>query len=370
VFFVYYFKPQMRLFPLLALSNVLLGFELSLHRVAPTSKSILFPKLNKLYKYTAFSTDRRRPSTDVSKQCISDILSDSVSVWCIHPQLSCDVLGDDHIKWVIHIDHDIEHMCYPSSCSGNDIEYLYAWEMEELNSAAKYCSFNCPAIEFNINGTSEDDQKMAVSGMYNYADLSYECAGAAAMVEISTCEETGTCPSNATGLTTCELHYEDRLTYANLGLTWKGIGHLCLPDECTNERNLEKLEDFHYAFLTYKSGEHLTPEETREGFLVEYSCPTPTDEQGNHDDNEEEEEHQSEGAGEAQPSEQQTSSRNYSRYVLILGVTSAVLFVLCLFAICMIRIYRGRGVIMTPIVAVELNNRETFATLCEISSSK
>jgi len=403
----------MRLFPLLAFSNILLGFELPLHRLAPTSKSMLFPKLNKLHKYPAFSTDRRRPSNGVSDQCISDIFSDSVAVWCIHPQVSCGVLGPDHTKWVIHIDNDIEHMCYPSSCSGNDLEYLYTWEMEDLNSAAKYCTLNCPAIEFNINGTSDDGQKMAVSGMYNYADLSYDCAGAAAMVEISTCEETGTCPSDANGLTTCELHYEDSLSYANMGLTWKVIGYNCLPDECTDEENLKKMEDFHYALLTYyqllKNGVYLSPEETREGYLVEYSCPTPTDEEGNRDDEDEEhekdepseeevqpseeetqppeekdqpskeeedqrseleeEEKQSEGEGEGQPSKQHTSSRNYSSYVLIVGVTSAVLLVLFVFAICMIRVYRGGGVTMTPIISVELNSRETFTTLCDISTS-
>jgi len=337
----------MRLFPLVALSNVLLGFDLSLPRDAPTSMSMLFPKLNKLHEYTALSADRRRSPTGVSDQCISDM--DSDSVWCIHPQVSCDVLGNSHTKWVIHIDNDIEHMCYPSSCSGNDIESLYIWEMQQLNSAAKYCTLDCPAIEFNINGTSEDDQKMAVSGMYNYADLSYDCAGAAAMVEISSCEETGACPSDTNGLTTCDLHYEDRLSYDNMGLTWKVIGQHCFPDECTNERNLEKLEDFHYAWLTYyqrwKNGLYLTPEETREGYLVEYSCPTP------------------------KPSKKQTSSRNYSSYILVLGVTSAVLFVLFLFAICMIRIYRGGGVRMTPIISVELNSRQTFNTLREISTS-
>jgi len=353
----------MRLFPLVALSNVLLGSDLSLPRVAPTSKSMLFPKLNKLHEYTALSADRRRSPTGVSDQCISDM--DSDSVWCIHPEVSCDVLGNSHTKWVIHIDNDIEHMCYPSSCSGNDIESLYIWEMQQLNSAAKYCTLDCPAIVFNITGTSEDDQKMAISGMYNYADLSYDCAGAAAMVEISSCEETGTCPSDVNGLTTCTLYYEDRLTYAHLGMNWRVIGKHCLPDECTNKANLEKLEDFHYAWLTYfqreENGVYLTPEETRGGYLVEYVCPPITDGQGNRDDEGKEDK--------VQPSKEQTSSRNYSSYVLIFGVTSAVLFVLCLCAICMIRIKRGGGVMMTPTVSIELNNRETFATLCEVSTS-
>jgi len=340
----------MRHFPLLALTNVLLGFDLPLRRVAPTSKSMQFPILNKTNKHADLSADRRR-SYGLSDQCYYDIFY-ALYIWCIPARLSCDVLGDDHTKWVIHIDNDIEHMCYPSSCSGNDIQLFYTWEMGQLDSAAKYCTLDCPEIEFNITGTSEDDQKMALSGMYNYADLSYECAGAAAMVEISRCEERGACPNGTNGLTTCTVHFEDKLSYAHRGQIWKDMGMQCLPDECIDSANLAKMEDFEYAWIILQlrdSGLYLTAEEVREWFVVDYSCPT--------------------AEGEAQPSKEQKSSQNYSSYVLILGVTSAVLFVLCLLAICMLRIYRNGGVRMTPIISVELNNRETFTAVRDFPMS-
>jgi len=338
---------MMRHFLLIALTDVLLGFDLSLKKVTPTSKNLLYPSLNNLNKHPALSAWRRR-SPRLSAECNSDIHSDSV--WCIDPQVSCDVLGEDHTKWVIHIDHYNEHMCYPSSCSANDLEQLYTWWLRELNSAAQYCTFDCPAIKFDIDAISEDGERMAFNGMYRYADLSYDCAGAAAMVEISMCEETGACPNNTDGLTTCTVHFEDR-TLAHLGMKWKFIGQDCFSNECITESNLEKLEDYHYAWLTHfqleDNGVHYTPEEIRKGYLVEYSCPTTNP-----------------SSPTANP-----STRNYSNYVLIFGVTSGALFLLCVLAICFLRIYRGGGVTMTPIVSVELNNRETFTRVCAISTS-
>jgi len=348
---------MMRHFLLITLITVLLGIEIPLHQAAPAFGDMLFPMLNNLGKHPALSLDRRRLSEGLSSECSSDIYSDKI--WCINSQISCNVLGDDHTKWVIQIDHDTEYMCYPSSCSASDMEQLYSWEMEHLNASAKYCSLECPPIEFDISGTSEDGQTMSINGMYNYADLSYDCAGAAAMTEISMCEETGACPSDADGLTTCTLNFEDRLTYAQLDLTWKSVGQLCLPNECTNEANLEKLEDFHYAFLTYLeewlNNLYLTAEEIRDGYLVDYSCPTTTDSEEKNNDS---------------PEEEDTSSHKYSNYVLIFGVISALLFVLCLGAFCALRIYRGGGVVMTPIIAVELNSRETFARLGSVAGAK
>jgi len=338
----------------IALINVLLGFDLPLRRIMPAS-GVLFPMLNNLLKHPALSPDRRRLSEGLSSQCGIDIYSDSI--WCIDAQISCDVLGDDHTKWVIQIDHDTEYMCYPSSCSADDLEQLFIWEMEHFNVSAKYCTLDCPPIEFDVTGTSEDGQIMTISGMYNYADLSYDCAGAAAMTEISRCEETGACPGDSDGLTTCTLSYEDRLSYAWLDLTWKGIGQLCLPNECTNEANLLKMEDFYYAWLINlekeRNGLSFTAEEIRVGYFVDYSCPT--------NDAEERTDNSSEEQG-------QTSSQKYSNYVLIFGIISALLFVLCVLAICALRIYRGGGVVMTPIIAVELNNRHTFAQLGSVMS--
>jgi len=334
---------MIRHFLLIALINVLLGFDLSSRSIVPSS-GVLFP--NNLLKHPALNPDRRRLSEGLSPECRIDIYSDSI--WCVDAQSSCDVLGDDHTKWEIHIDHDTEHMCYPSSCSSDDLEQLYTWEMEHLNASAKYCSLDCPAIEFDVDGTSEDGQTMTISGMYNYADLSYDCAGAAVMTEISRCEETGACPGGSVGLTTCTLSFEDRLSYAHLDLTWKGIGQLCLPNECTNEANLLKLEDFYYAWLRYleqeRYGLYFTAEEIRDGYVVDYSCPTTN------------------------KPEEQTSSQKYANYVLIFGIISALLFVLCVLAICALRFYRGGGVTMTPVIAVELNNRQTFASLGSVMS--
>jgi len=339
---------MMRHYLLIALIDVLLGFDFPINKVAPMTKSFLLPSLNNLPWHAALSMGRRRSSGYLSDECSSDIQSDSI--WCIDPRFSCDGLEGDHTKWVIHIDHYNEHMCYPSSCSANDLKQLYLWYLEQLNSTAQYCTFDCPPIKFNVSATSEDDETMEISGMYRYADLSYDCVGAAAMVEISMCEETGACPSDADGLTTCTLHFEDRLRYAEAGMRLKMIGQECLSNECITEANLEKLEDYLYAWLIHLQLVHndlyFTPEEIRAGYLVKYSCPTLNS-----------------------TIEEKTSSQNYSNYVLIFGVTSGALFLFCVLAICFLRIYRGGGVTMTPIISVELNNRETFTAVYDISNS-
>jgi len=327
---------MIRHFFLIPLINVLLGYDLSLRRLVPAS-GVLLSELNNLLKQPDLSPDRRRFSEGLSSECSTDI--DLDGIWCIAAQDTCDVLWEDnHTKWVIQIDHDTEHMCYPSSCSVDDLEQLWILEMEYLNASAKYCTLDCPAIEFDVIGTSEDGHAMTISGMYNYANLSYDCAGATAMTEISICEEMGACPGDSVGLTTCTLSFEE-LWNAHLGLERKSIGQLCLANECTNEANLLKMEDFLYAQLTHRLEEknwHFTAEEIRNGYFVDFSCPD--------------------------------NSSKYSNYVLIFGIISAVLFVLCLLAICALRIYRGEGVVMTPIIAVELNNRLTFAELESVIS--
>jgi len=335
---------MVRHFLFIVLINVLLGYDLSLRRIVP-AYGVLLPKLNNLLKHPALSPYRRRLSEGFSSECRSDI--DSDSIWCVGAPVSCDVLGDDHTKWVIQVDHDTEYMCYPSSCSADDLEQLYIWEMEHLNASAKYCTLDCPAIEFDVTGKSEYGQTMTISGMYKYADLSYDCAGAAAMTEISECEEQGACPGDSDNLTTCTLSFEE-LWYAHLGLKKKSTGQLCLPNECTDEANLLKMEDFLYAWLTHFelewNGLSFTVEEIRDGYFVDYSCPTNNS------------------------PEEQGHSQKYSNYILIFGIISALFFVLCVFAICALRIYRGGGVTMTPVISVELNNRQTFAQLGSVIS--
>merc|ERR1712183_407391 len=113
------------------------------------------------------------------------------------------------------------------------------------------------------------------------------------MNDISRCEETGPCSDENNGLTTCIFYHEDRLTYAHVDWTWKTNGHICLPDECTDEANLEKLEDFHYAILTWlerkQNNLYLTAEQIREGYLVDYSCSTSDENEKDSDEQEEEE---------------------------------------------------------------------------------
>jgi len=299
---------------------------------------------------------RRRLSEGLSDDCFDDIVE--YGVWCLlDPSYECSGLQPEYTKWVIQIDHDTEHMCYPSVCTARDLEYLFSAEMSHLNNSAKYCSFECPPIKFDISGYSEEGQMMNISGLYNYADLSYECAGAAAVTEISRCEETGACPDDVNGLTTCTLHYEDRLTYAHIDKTWKGKGKACLPDECTNEWNLERMEDFLYAYLRfyeeYQNGLYLTSDEIREGYSVDYVCPidsmdNPIDPMDNPID----------------PMDKEESKSNLSKYVTIFGIVTALLFTICLGAFCVLRLYRGFS--STPIVTIEFHNRGTFARLGSI----
>lgn len=352
---------MMRNFLFITLISFVVGINVPLDKKAATvSEVIQFPLRSSLGRQQALGLNRRRPSGSMSFECYRDIFSDGI--WCISADISCDVLGNDHTKWVIQIDHDTEYICYPSSCSATDLETYWTMEMEIRNASARYCSLECPAIEFDISGTSEDGQTMSINGKYHYADLSYECAGAAAATEISRCDVTDSCPNHVDGVTTCSFNFEDRLSYAHLNQTWKSSSQACFPDECTDESNLEKLEDFEYAFLTFleeqQYGIYFTPEEIREGYLVDWSCPTspvPTSEPTTPVPT-------TEPTTPVPTTAAPTSevSHTYSKYVSIFGVIAALLFVLCLGAICYLRICRGGGVVMTPIIGLELNNREAF----------
>jgi len=346
---------MMQDFLFIMLVNFVLGTNFSMYDPAGNN---LYSVPNWFFNHPVLGWERRRTSGSISYGCIRDI--DKDSIWCVtDSDFNCGVLRGDHTKWVIQIDHDTEWMCYPSSCSASDIQYLYSTQMEWTNSSAKYCTLECPAIEFDINGTSEDGQSMSISGMVNYADLSYDCAGAAAVTEITTCEESGACPSDAIGLTTCTITFEDRRIFAHLNRTWKYNGDICLPHECTDDTNLEKMEDFLYAYLTYLEsvdGVILTAVEIRNGYLVDFSCPVrnETNETSNGVDTPD---------GDDTPhKDEDTSSHKYSKYVLMFGISSAVLLALCFIAMCFLRARRG-GVVMTPIIAVEFHNRETVAVV-------
>lgn len=120
--------------------------------------------------------------------------------------------------------------------------------MEHLDASASYCSLGCPAIQYNISGTSEDGQTWSVDGMYHSANLSYDCAGAVALTEISMCQERGSCPNSANGVTTCSKYFDVRVSLANQNLTQKS--QICLPDECTDGANLEKMEGLRLRYAS------------------------------------------------------------------------------------------------------------------------
>jgi len=282
---------------------------------------------------------RRRLSENFSDDCKNDILEHGIGC-VLNPDYDCGGFHTDYAKWVIQIDHDTEYMCFPSACTGSDLEFFFSSELTHLNASARYCSLDCPPINFDISGFSDEGEQISISGMYHYANLSYDCAGAAALTEISWCEETGSCPSDATGLTTCTIHFEDSLTYAHMDRTWRDQGKVCLPDQCTNEENLERMEDFFYAFLRYyweyEYGLLLTSEQIRDGYLVDYVCP---------------------GSG-----------SNLSQYVTIFGIITGLLFIICLGALCILRLYRG--VSPTPIVAIEFHNLGTFVRLGSLQENE
>jgi len=309
---------------LVTLISFVLGTDFSLqHKEANILWGELFPFPNKFLKHPVLGWDRRRPEGVLSDGCKYDF-SNYQNLCLPNANVSCD---SAHTKWVMKIDHDTEYMCYPSDCSANDLQYIYSTEMEFLSSSAKYCTLDCPAIKFDISGTSEDGQVMSLSGMYNYADLSYDCTGAAALTEISKCEETGACPSKISGLTTCTIVFQLKTTSVKIDGGLKQNGKICLPNECTDDANLKKMEDFLYAYLAnllvLKYNLRFSAREIRSFVLVNYSCPGPP---------------------------------KYTKYILVFGILSAVLFVLCFGAICIIRVRRG-GVGMTPIVAVEFHNQ-------------
>lgn len=82
-----------------------------------------FPAQRNFRSFPALKSDLRRNSGGISWKCLNDTKYDKI--WCVNAATSCNFLGDDHTKWVIQIDHDTEWMCYPSSCSANDLWNSY-----------------------------------------------------------------------------------------------------------------------------------------------------------------------------------------------------------------------------------------------------
>lgn len=323
---------MMRIFLSITLINFVVGINVSKYtwKVA-LSENKRFPSQRNIRSVPALTSDTRR----ISSECWNDIKRKYI--WCVNAESSCDFAGD-HIKWVIQVDHDTEWMCYPSSCSANDLHSEWFGEMNHLNASASYCSLGCPAIQMDISGTSEDGQTFSVNEMVHSPNLTYDCAGAVALTEISLCEERDSCPNRANGVTTCSKSLEDRVWLGNKDLSQKT--QICLPDECTNDANLEKMKDFDYAKLAYtiemNYGFNLTREEIRAWYFMNYSCSTEA---------------------------------KYSIFIMIFGVVAAVFFVLCLGIACALRLCCGGGVVTTPIITVEFSNLEAFSRLESVTNN-
>jgi len=312
----------------ITLINFVVGINVSKYmETVAVSENKRFPAQRNIRSIPALTLDTRRTSGTISPKCLHD--TTYKHIWCVNQPESCK-LGD-LTKWVIQVDHDTEWLCYPSSCSANDVQNIWIRTMYRWNATASYCSLECPAIQFDISGTSEDGQTWSVNGRYHYANLTYDCAGAVALTEISICDEVNSCPIRAKGVTTCSKSIHDRLLLAHTNLSQKT--KICLPDECTDDANLEKMEDFDYAEIAFTMkhyGFHLTREEIRDGYFVDYSC---------------------------------LNEAWYSNFILIFGVVAAVFVVLCQGAVCFLRFCRGGRVVTTPIITVEFTNREAFSRL-------
>jgi len=291
----------------------------------------LFPVSNKFSNYPVLDMERRRLQT---RACFEDILT--YKIRCLSaPDLNCD---RSHTKWVIQIHEDTEQVCYPSSCHANDLHYIYSLNMERENSASEYCTLDCPAIEINIRAYSNVGESMNINGKSNYADVRYECAKTTSYIDITQCHVTGACPSNATGKTTCTRTLEDRK------VTYKSVVSICLPNECTDDTSLEKMEDFMYAFLTHLekdiNGLDLTREQIRDIYLAEYSCSDSEDR-----------------------NEPDVPSHNFSKEALILISGALVVFIIGLILykyIYIARVRRGE-LVVEPTIAIEFHNRKTDA---------
>jgi len=201
-------------------------------------------------------------------------------IWCLpDAESNCSSKGDGLTRWVFQIDLDTEYMCIPSSCSATKIKNWWLAEFELYDSASAYCTLECPEIQFDVKGTSDDNQRFDVNGTYKYANLSYECAGSTAVTELSMCQESVACPKDVTGFKTCtetikQVIPVDQLWYKNIHQRVE----VCLPDVCTDEANLEKMEDFSYAMewywdsWSYSFYEPINSTQFRETYSISWSC--------------------------------------------------------------------------------------------------
>jgi len=282
----------------------------------------LVPVLNNPRKYLDLGLGRRRPSDE----CL-DAFEDR-EFWCLlDAESSCEIRDGHWTKWTVQVYHNTEHVCYPSSCSASDLESLYDAELIFFNSSIRYCFLECPTIPVDILGTSDDGQTLSINGTLNFAKLSSDCAEAYAN-RISMCGTTGTCPSDAIGVTTCTYSYALLPSYFVQTAAFTNISddkiEVCLPDECIDEANLEKLVEFDYVSMGYTADD----DEMREKLQIYYSC----------------------------------NSSSGTKEWLIYGLISGTVVVLCMLGICIFRKCQFGGVLMTQ-SNVELKSLETFEQL-------
>jgi len=295
----------------------------------------LSPEQDNFQEKSAFDLPRRRQTCDYDAWLNG--------LWCLpDAQSTCSSRGDGYTRWVLQVDGDTEYICIPSSCRSSDIEDFWTWSFRRFDLASSYCTLECPEIQFDVHGTSDDNQIVAVNGTYRYADLSYECAGATAVAELTICEESFSCPSNVNGFKTC-IEYTEELVPTDryhLYPPWRKFSKSCLPDECTDKANLEKLEDFSYAMLWYDTLWYYDyyydyyygydfNKEVREIVSISWSC---------------------EDAAEGK----EGSNPLYSTFGLIIGA-----LVLCfLGALCFLRIRLSREVTIAQVISVEPQYQE------------
>lgn len=287
-----------------------------------------------LTKYSTLDFDRRRQYSYnfISDECYYGIVEDAI--WCLQDdESSCSTIGDGHKRWVFLVDRDTEYTCFPSSCSGTDLEYFWSYKFEILNSTAMYCALECPEIPFDVIGRSDDGETMRISGTHKYADVSYECAGSTAVTEMSMCEQYIPC-RDVTGFTTCTetIKFSIPSGIYTFRAPLHGFSEVCLPNECTDEANLEKLEDFSYASMAWEENmwydNSLNTTEIRQAYLINWSCDDDAAEK-----------------------------KNNALY-LKLGIIIGALVLFCCGAVCFLRFHFSREVILAQDETVELQNRE------------
>jgi len=329
------FNVMMRNFYLITFIGFVSGVDTQLSKKAVTGPGgQQFPVLENLRKRLALGLTRRRPSGWMSEECFIDITQQD-KIWCLlDAECGCSTIGSGHTKWVFQVDNDTEYMCFPSSCSASHVEWFWSWRFETFDLAGTYCAMECPEIPFNVRGRSDDDQTMSISGTYKYADMSYNCARLTAFTEMSLCEQYDECSSGATGFKTCtETIRYNRMPsgHSYFQAPLNSFSKVCLPDECTDEANLEKLEDFSYAdmvwYLNYWYDIFLNSTEIREAYSISWSCK-----------------------GEAE--EKYANHPLWEQLVLIIGT----LVLICVGAVCFLRFHLSRDFVISK--AVGLKNRD------------